>query len=216
MRFDKKDKKNTNILLNKTVQFISSCKLPTPWVTFQLYAFIDNCTQKEHLALVLGNISDGAPVSARIHSECLTGDVFFSQRCDCGAQLEAALKRIAEEKRGVLFYLRQEGRGIGLLNKVRAYHLQDHGADTVEANQELGFASDLRCYTICKPILNYLGIKSLRLMTNNPHKVKALQAVGIKVIERIPLIVNHNSFNVDYLRTKAFKLGHMLPIIDYE
>ncbi|KAF1853759.1 hypothetical protein Lal_00007016 [Lupinus albus] len=166
---------------------------------------------KEHLALTLGDVGNGEPVLGRVHSECLTGDALFSQRCDCGAQLEAALKKIAKEGRGVLFYLRQEGRGIGLLNKIRAYHLQDQGADTVEANERLGFPADMRRYTIVLPMLAHLKITSLRLMTNNPRKVKALEDSGITVAERIALIANHNPFNIGYLGTKARKLGHLLP-----
>lgn len=196
------------------LEFVSSCALPMPWATFQLHAFVDRISGKEHLALVLGDVADGRPVLARVHSECLTGDALFSQRCDCGAQLEAALKRIAKEKRGVVFYLRQEGRGIGLLNKVRAYQLQDGGADTVEANLQLGFPADMRRYTIVLPMLEHLGIKGLRLMTNNPRKVSALTDCGIDVLERVPLVENRNPFNVHYLRTKAAKLGHLLPSHD--
>ncbi|TWC63205.1 GTP cyclohydrolase II [Herbaspirillum sp. SJZ099] len=193
------------------LEFVSSCKLPTPWATFELHAFYDEVADKEHLALALGDVGNGEPVLGRVHSECLTGDGLFSQRCDCGAQLEAALKKIAKEGRGVLFYLRQEGRGIGLLNKIRAYHLQDQGADTVEANERLGFPADMRRYTIVLPMLAHLKITSLRLMTNNPRKVKALEDNGIPVAERIPLIANHNPFNIGYLGTKARKLGHLLP-----
>ncbi|MCA1327042.1 GTP cyclohydrolase II [Herbaspirillum sp. alder98] len=193
------------------LEFVSSCQLPMPWGTFELHAFHDEVSGKEHLALTLGDLSDGQPVLGRVHSECLTGDALFSQRCDCGAQLEAALRKIAKEGRGVLFYLRQEGRGIGLLNKVRAYHLQDQGADTVEANEQLGFPADMRRYTIVLPMLAHLGVTSLRLMTNNPRKVKALEDSGITVAERIPLIVNQNPFNIGYLGTKAKKLGHLLP-----
>ncbi len=193
------------------LEFVSACKLPMPWATFELHAFYDEISGKEHLALTLGDVGNGEPVLARVHSECLTGDALFSQRCDCGAQLESALKKIAKEGRGVLFYLRQEGRGIGLLNKIRAYHLQDHGADTVEANERLGFPADMRRYTIVLPMLAHLKITSLRLMTNNPRKVKALEESGITVAERIAHIANHNPFNIGYLGTKARKLGHLLP-----
>lgn len=159
--------------------------------------------------MALGEVGDGAPVLARLHSECLTGDALFSQRCDCGAQLEAALQKIAAEGRGVLLYLRQEGRGIGLIGKLRAYHLQDGGADTVEANQQLGFAPDQRNYRLCLPMLQHLGVRSLRLMTNNPRKIDALEQLGISVTERIALHIKKNRFNRRYLQTKASKLGHM-------
>ena len=197
--------------VKEELDYVTSCALPTPWAQFTLHAFVERGTGKEHLAMVLGDVSNGEPVLARVHSECLTGDVMFSQRCDCGAQLESALKKIAKEGRGVLFYLRQEGRGIGLLNKIRAYHLQDHGADTVEANERLGFPADMRRYTIVLPMLAHLKINSLRLMTNNPRKVKALEDSGITVAERIAHIANHNPFNIGYLGTKARKLGHLLP-----
>jgi len=202
------------IIPEENLEFVSSCALPMPWANFQLHAFVDHVSGKEHLALVLGDVSGPEPVLARVHSECLTGDALFSQRCDCGAQLEAALKRIAKAKRGVVFYLRQEGRGIGLLNKVRAYHLQDGGADTVEANQQLGFPADMRRYTVVLPMLKHLGIQSLRLMTNNPRKVDALEDCGIAVVERLPLVENRNPFNIRYLRTKATKLGHFFPAHD--
>jgi GTP cyclohydrolase II len=151
----------------------------------------------------------GQPVLMRMHSECLTGDGFGSLRCDCGPQLEAAMQKIAETGRGVILYLRQEGRGIGLLNKIRAYHLQDEGADTVEANEQLGFAPDLREYSMCKDMLDHLQIQTVRLMTNNPRKVAALQAHGIIVEERVPLMTGRNPHNEQYLDTKRGKLGHM-------
>ncbi|NKI69377.1 GTP cyclohydrolase II [Collimonas pratensis] len=198
--------------VNQSLEYVTSCALPTPWATFQLHAFIEHSTGKEHLAMTLGEVNDGAPVLARVHSECLTGDALFSQRCDCGAQLEGALQKIAAEGRGAILYLRQEGRGIGLINKLRAYHLQDDGADTVEANQQLGFAADLRDYSLCETMLEHLDITALRLMTNNPRKVAALQKIGINVVERIPLMLNRNPFNSKYLDTKAAKLGHLLPV----
>ncbi len=175
-----------------------------------MHGFEDVGAEKEHLALTLGDVSDGRPVLARVHSECLTGDALFSMRCDCGEQLQAALKAIAREGRGALLYLRQEGRGIGLLNKIKAYKLQDAGADTVEANEALGFGADMRDYSICKPMLEHLGIASLRLMTNNPRKVAAMEAIGIKVVERIALETPHNPHNQHYLATKAGKLGHLM------
>jgi GTP cyclohydrolase II len=193
------------------VSYVEPCDLPTPWATFRLHAFVEKSSGKEHLALTLGDVADGQPVLMRIHSECLTGDALFSQRCDCGAQLETALQKIAAEGRGALLYLRQEGRGIGLVNKIHAYRLQDAGADTVEANQELGFAPDQRNYRLCEPMLQRLGIAALRLMTNNPRKIAALEAMGVQVTERIALMVNRNPHNERYLSTKAVKLGHLMP-----
>src|SRR5690554_1614421 len=175
-----------------------------------MHGFCDEETGKEHVALTLGDIADGQPVLGRLHSESLTGDALFSLRCDCGAQLEAALRAIAEEGRGVLLYMRQEGRGIGLLNKIRAYSLQDQGADTVEANEQLGFAADLRDYSICQPMFEHLGVNCLQLMTNNPRKVKAMQGFGIDVKRRVSLQVGENVYNKLYLKTKAGKLGHLL------
>lgn len=192
------------------LDYTTSCLLPTPWAQFTLHAFVEHATGKEHLAMTLGDIGNGAPVLARVHSECLTGDVLFSQRCDCGAQLEGALKKIAEEGRGVLLYLRQEGRGIGLVNKIRAYRLQEAGVDTVEANLQLGFHADARNYELCKPMLAQFGIRKLRLMTNNPRKIDAMEKLGITVIERVPLLVNRNAFNNEYLNTKELKLGHIM------
>ena len=194
----------------QVLEFVDSCQLPTTWANFQMHAFVEPATGKEHIALTLGDVADGQPVLARIHSECLTGDALFSQRCDCGPQLEMALQKIAQEGRGVLLYLRQEGRGIGLLNKVRAYHLQDDGADTVEANQLLGFAADLRNYGLCDPMLKHLGIGSLRLMTNNPRKLAAMAGLNVTVTEHVPLIIERNQYNNRYLNTKASKLGHLI------
>jgi GTP cyclohydrolase II len=193
--------------IDQLVDYVTSCALPTPWAQFTLHAFVEHATGKEHLAMVLGDIGDGAPVLARVHSECLTGDVLFSQRCDCGAQLEGALQKIAAEGRGVLLYLRQEGRGIGLVNKIRAYRLQEH---TVEANLQLGFHADARNYELCKPMLEQFGVDQLRLMTNNPRKIDAMTRLGITVTERVPLLVNRNAFNTGYLDTKQAKLGHMM------
>lgn len=192
------------------LDYATSCALPTPWAQFTLHAWVEPATGKEHLAMTLGELSDGEPVLARVHSECLTGDVMFSQRCDCGAQLEGALRRIAEEGRGILLYLRQEGRGIGLVNKIRAYRLQEAGADTVEANLQLGFHADARNYELCRPMLAQFGIESVRLMTNNPRKIDALARLGVRVTERVPLLVNRNAYNKHYLDTKQAKLGHMM------
>src|SRR5690554_8132933 len=177
---------------------------------FVMHGFSDSVLEKEHLVLTMGDVSDGEPVLARVHSECLTGDALFSLRCDCGPQLQAALHKIALAGRGAVFYLRQEGRGIGLLNKIRAYHLQDCGADTVEANERLGFGADMRDYSILKPMLEHLKIKSLRLMTNNPRKVNAVEDLGVAVTERIALQTGRNPHNARYLETKRGKLGHLL------
>jgi GTP cyclohydrolase II len=193
-----------------SVVFVAASQLPTPFAVFTMHGFLEEATGREHVALTLGDFTDGAPVLGRLHSECLTGDALFSLRCDCGFQLEAALAAIAKEGRGVLLYLRQEGRGIGLMNKIRAYELQDGGADTVEANERLGFAADQRDYSICLPMLNHLGITSLKLMTNNPRKLKALADMGIPVAERMPLQIEHNPHNKYYLATKSGKLGHLL------
>lgn len=175
-----------------------------------MHGFEDESSDKEHVVLTMGDVADGEPVLARVHSECLTGDALFSMRCDCGEQLQAALKAISEEGRGALLYLRQEGRGIGLLNKIRAYRLQDEGADTVEANEALGFGADMRDYSMCLQMLDHLGISRVRLMTNNPRKVQALQELGVDVIERLPLETPHNPHNQKYLATKAGKLGHLM------
>lgn len=192
-----------------SVTLVAKSKLPTPWGTFTLVGFQETGTGKDHAALVMGDITGDEPVLGRIHSECLTGDALFSLRCDCGFQLQAALENIAKAGRGVLLYVRQEGRGIGLLNKIRAYHLQDQGADTVEANVALGFAADMRDYTICADMLKALEVKSLRLMTNNPRKMKAMESFGIPVAERVPLQEGRNPHNEFYLSTKANKLDHL-------
>ena len=194
-----------------SINYIATAKLPTPFGVFSMHGFEDTETGKEHVALSMGDLASGEPVLMRVHSECLTGDALFSLRCDCGFQLEAALKAISESGCGVLLYLRQEGRGIGLLNKIRAYHLQDQGADTVEANEQLGFGADLRQYSMCQPMLQHLGVQAVKLMTNNPRKVKALTEMNVNVVERVPLHVGRNAFNDGYLNTKASKLGHMLP-----
>ena len=193
-----------------SVRYVASCRLPTPWGVFDMHGFEDIEQEKEHVLLTLGDVSDGTPVLARIHSECLTGDALFSVRCDCGAQLRSAMEQIAAEGRGALLYLRQEGRGIGLLNKIKAYHLQDAGADTVEANEQLGFGADMRDYSICGVMLARLGITALRLLTNNPRKVAAVEGMGVTVVERIPLRTGRNAHNQRYLDTKAGKLGHLM------
>ena len=192
-----------------TVKFVASATLPTQWGQFTIHGFEEEKTGKEHVALALGDISIDEPLLCRIHSECLTGDCLFSLRCDCGPQLQAAMERIAKEGRGLILYLRQEGRGIGLLNKIKAYALQDSGADTVEANLQLGFEPDSRDYEICRPMLEYFAVKRLRLMTNNPHKVDALQKLGIEVEEIIPIRTGANPHNESYLSVKVDKLGHI-------
>lgn len=192
-----------------SIRYVATSRLPTPWAVFDMHGFEDTATGKEHVVLTLGAVDNGEPVLCRLHSECLTGDALFSMRCDCGSQLHAALEKIAKEGRGALLYLRQEGRGIGLLNKIRAYQLQDQGADTVEANERLGFGADLREYDICKAMLDHLHIGSVKLMTNNPRKVNALEQLGIGVSERIPLRTGQNPHNEKYLSTKAGKLGHL-------
>ncbi len=199
-----------------SVTLVASSRLPTPWGVFSLVGFRENATGKDHAAMVMGDITTQEPVLARIHSECLTGDALFSLRCDCGFQLQAALQRIAETGRGVLLYVRQEGRGIGLLNKIQAYNLQDQGADTVDANVALGFAADQRDYTICADMLHLLGVSQVRLMTNNPRKLNAMTKLGIKIAERVPLQEGRNPYNEFYLETKAGKLGHMLENPDTE
>lgn len=190
--------------------YVGSCQLPTPWGDFTLHGFAEVKTGKEHLAITMGSWHAEEEILIRVHSECLTGDALFSQRCDCGAQLEEAMKRIADEGRGAVLYLRQEGRGIGLANKIRAYRLQDGGVDTVLANEVLGFPADLRDYRICKPIFEKLGVRNIRLMTNNPEKISALRACGIEVRSRQALIVGENPANWHYLATKKNKLGHLL------
>ncbi|MCK8564478.1 GTP cyclohydrolase II [Yersinia ruckeri] len=189
---------------------VAEAKLPTPWGDFLMVGFEELVTGHDHLALIFGDISGETPVLSRVHSECLTGDALFSLRCDCGFQLEAALAHIAEEGRGVLIYHRQEGRNIGLLNKIRAYALQDLGADTVEANNQLGFAADERDFTLCADIYKLLGVKAVRLLTNNPKKVEILSEAGINIVERVPLLVGRNPKNESYMATKAAKMGHLL------
>lgn len=190
-------------------RFIAQSRLPTRYGEFTIHGFADD-DGKEHLALTMGDLDNDLPVLGRVHSECLTGDAFHSLRCDCGPQLEAALSAIAAEKRGVLFYLRQEGRGIGLINKIRAYALQDQGADTVEANEQLGFGADMREYSMLRVMIKHLGIKKLKLMTNNPRKLSALTDSELEQLERVPLKVGHNPHNRQYLATKIDKLGHLL------
>ena len=194
------------------VQFVAACELPTQYGKFRMHGFEDPDTRQEHVALTFGDVANQSGLICRVHSECLTGDCWCSMRCDCGSQLQTALQRISEEGRGVLLYLRQEGRGIGLINKIRAYQLQDAGADTVEANERLGFDADLRDYTMCKSMFSHLQVSSVRLMTNNPVKVNALTKLGIVVEDRVPIETGQNDHNARYLETKAGKLGHLLGV----
>ena len=191
-----------------TVKFVSSSRLPTEFGEFSIHAFEDSNENKEHVALVYGELAANEKILARIHSECLTGDAMLSLRCDCGSQLREAMHRIATLGSGLILYLRQEGRNIGLSNKIKAYHLQDEGADTVEANQALGFEADERRYEMCLPMLKHLGVSDLELMTNNPFKVDAMQKLGFSV-SRTPIITGQNSHNEAYLATKRSKLGHI-------
>ncbi len=196
----------------KLVHRVAEAKLPTKYGEFTAIAYKSDIDSDEHLALVMGDISTEEPVLVRVHSECLTGDVFGSLRCDCGEQVALAMQDIAEEGRGVLLYMRQEGRGIGVHNKIRAYALQDKGLDTVEANLSLGFAPDLRDYGIGAQILADLGLHTIRLLTNNPKKVIGLEGYGLKVLETLPIITSPNPYNRHYLEIKQKKLGHLLQI----
>src|SRR4029077_469196 len=195
------------------VRAVATAQLPTEFGKFEIHAYDDRTEQKTHIALVLGEVGDGKGVLVRIHSSCLTGDVFHSARCDCGPQLHTAMERIAAEGRGVILYLNQEGRGIGLANKIRAYALQDQGYDTVEANERLGFDADHREYGLGVEILRSLGVKSMRMLTNNPRKLAGVENHGMSVSELVPIEIPASDSTRRYLRTKKEKLGHLLSSV---
>jgi 3,4-dihydroxy 2-butanone 4-phosphate synthase/GTP cyclohydrolase II len=194
----------------KLIEMEQRVKLPTDYGNFDLLLYRATMNQEHHLALVKGDVSDGKPVLVRVHSECLTGDVFGSRRCDCGSQLHTALRQIEQEGRGIVLYMRQEGRGIGLAAKIHAYKLQEDGFDTVQANLKLGFPSDLREYGLGAQILFDLGVRQIRLLTNNPKKVVGLAGYGLRIVETVPIRVEANTHNKAYLRTKRMKMGHKL------
>lgn len=198
----------------RLVQQVAEAKLPTPFGDFKVIAYKSSTDPAEHLAMVMGDVATEEPVLVRVHSQCLTGDVFHSLRCDCGEQIEMSMKKIAEEGRGVVLYLRQEGRGIGIHNKIKAYALQDKGMDTVEANLSLGFKADYRDYGVGSQILADLGVQRMRLLTNNPKKISGLASYGLEVVEQLPITTKPNPHNRRYLSTKQKKMGHIMEVPD--
>jgi 3,4-dihydroxy 2-butanone 4-phosphate synthase/GTP cyclohydrolase II len=196
----------------RTVEYVAEARLPTEIGEFRIVGYRSLTSAEEFVALVKGELSPDRPSLVRIHSQCMTGDVFNSLKCDCGRQLDAAMKLIEQEGHGVIVYQQQEGRGIGIINKIRAYALQDEGADTIEANERLGFAADMRSYEQCAEILLALGLRTVRVMSDNPAKIRALRQAGLNVVERVPLEVEPHDFFAGYLKTKKEKMGHLVSV----